>query len=98
MSQDPGSEYLLTVVAVTVHHKDSHWCFGEGTVRMEMTDEAGGAFFRLSNAASEEPWINLEAEELALLAEQAKRMLAQPAVAKADEDTDTEDRQTCPGE
>ena len=77
-------DYRCTVVAVNVHHKNEHWCFGEGAVRMEMTDEAAGAYFRLSNAASEDSWINLEAEELALLAEQAKLMLAQPAVANED--------------
>lgn len=80
-------DYLCTIVAINIHHKNSHWCFGEGTVRMELTDEAGGAYFLLSSVGSDEPGVSLEAEELALLAEQAKRMLAQPAVAKADKDT-----------
>jgi hypothetical protein len=65
--------YRVTPVAVSIHHVDQNFAFGEDSLELRLTDEAGGAFFLLSQEGREP--IRLELEELELLVAEARRLL-----------------------
>ena len=72
------TKYLATTTAVTIHREGENFCFSEGATTLQMVDEAGGAFFLLSQEGREP--LRMELEELELLVEEAKKLLAQPGV------------------
>ena len=72
------TKYLATTTAVTIHREGENFCFGEGATTLQMVDECGGAFFLLSQEGREP--LRMELQELELLVEVARGLLAQPGV------------------
>jgi hypothetical protein len=72
------TKYLATTTAVTIHREGENFCFGEDATKLQMVDEAGGAFFLLSQEGREQ--LRMELQELELLVEEARKLLAQPGV------------------
>jgi hypothetical protein len=64
--------YSVTPVAVSIHPVDQNFAFAEDSLELRLTDEAGGAFFLLSQEGREP--IRLELEELELLVVHARRL------------------------
>jgi hypothetical protein len=67
--------YRVTPVAVSIHHVDQNFAFAADALELRLTDEAGGAFFLLSQEGRTEP-IRLELEELELLVVEARRLFS----------------------
>jgi hypothetical protein len=72
------TKYLATATAVTIHREGENFCFGEGATTLQMVDKCGGAFFLLSQEGREP--LRMELQELELLVEEARGLLAQPGV------------------
>jgi hypothetical protein len=72
------TKYLATTTAVTIHREGENFCFGEDATKLQMVDEAGGAFFLLSQEGREQ--LRMELQELELLVEEARKLLVQPGV------------------
>lgn len=67
------SEYLKTVVSVSIHKRGQNPIFGEFVTRVDLCDEAGGPFVELSqNEVSEK--LRLDIDEIAVILEVAKDM------------------------
>ena len=69
-----GMNYRITPVAVSIHPADKNFAFAEDSLELRITDEAGGAFFLLSQEGREP--IRLELEELELLVVEARRLFS----------------------
>ena len=72
------TKYLATTTAVTIYREGENFCFGEGATTLQMVDEAGGAFFLLSQEGREP--LRMDLQELELLVEEARKLLVQPGV------------------
>jgi hypothetical protein len=72
------TKYLATTTAVTIHREGDNFCFGEVATTLQMVDEAGGAFFLLSQEGREP--LRMDLQELELLVEEARKLLVQPGV------------------
>lgn len=72
------TKYLATATAVTIHPEGANFCYGEDATTLQMVDEAGGAFFLISQEGREP--LRMDLQELELLVEEARELLAQPGV------------------
>lgn len=72
------TKYLATTTAVTIHRAGENFCYGEDATTLQMVDEAGGAFFLISQEGREP--LRMDLQELEILVEEAKELLAQPGV------------------
>lgn len=69
-------DYKTTVLKVSVTYRDSNPVFGEGTTHIELDDEGAGAFILLSQTSSTDGKLKLDMEELELIVDTAKKMIA----------------------
>jgi hypothetical protein len=72
------TKYIATTTAVTIHATDQNFDFGEQSIELRMVDEAGGAFFLISQEDGTP--IRAELAELELLVATAKTLLKQKGV------------------
>ena len=69
---------IATTTTVVIHPPNVNPCYGEYVIELKMVDEEGGPFFELSQDDNKP--IRADLEDLIVLAEQAKMMLAQEGV------------------
>ena len=70
--------YKITPMSVSIHPSDEHPVFGTGAFHLELQDEAGGYFFKLTQIATdyhEEQVIRIELEELILCVKAGEKLL-----------------------
>lgn len=72
------TKYRATITAVTIHTEGLNFYFDEDVTTLKMIDEAGGAFFLISQNDGEP--LRMDLQELELLVKEAREMLAQPGI------------------
>ena len=72
------TKYLATTTAVTIHPEGMNFSYAEDATTLRMVDEAGGAFFLISQE-DREP-LRMDLQEMELLLATARKLLAQPCV------------------
>ena len=72
------TKYLATTTAITIHTEGQNFCFDEDLTTLQMVDEGAGPFFLLSQEEREP--LRMDLQEMELLVEQARKLLAQPGV------------------
>lgn len=73
-----STKYVATITAVTIHTEGQNFSYDEDITTLRMVDEAGGAFFLLSQNDGEP--LRMDLQEMDLLVKEAREMLAQPGV------------------
>lgn len=72
------TKYRATATAVTIHMEGQNFSYAEDITTLQMVDEAGGAFFLISQNDGEP--LRMDLQEMELLVEQARNLLAQPGI------------------
>jgi hypothetical protein len=72
------TKYVATTTAVTIHREGENFDYSEEATTLRMVDEAGGAFFLLSQTGCEP--LRMDLDEMELLVVKAKELLGQPGV------------------
>lgn len=75
------SEYLKTILTISIHSKDENPIFGMSSTHVSLDDEAGGPFLVLKqcNDQSQTGEIRLVFDELSLIVEVANELMTQIA-------------------
>ena len=69
------SALKITPVALAVHRPGTNPIIGEDAIRIELADEGGGVFFRITSADVVTDGLRLDPDELDALYDAGKRLL-----------------------
>lgn len=74
------TRYTMTTSEIVIHRVSSNFAFGEFNTFVRLEDEAGGPFLVIRQPdSSEKGELRLDPEEIELIAQAAKTLIAQPA-------------------
>jgi len=73
-----NSASVATILTVSIHRKDTNPVHGRGVLQISIDDEGAGGFVKICELGDDlEHYINIDADELDLVFQEAKKLLAQ---------------------
>ena len=73
-----NSAPVATILAVSIHRKDTNPVHGRGVLQISIDDEGAGGFVKICELGDDlEHYISIDADELDLVFQEAKKLLAQ---------------------
>jgi len=72
------SASVATILTVSIHRKDTNPVHGRGVLQISIDDEGAGGFVKICELGDDlEHYISIDADELDLVFQEAKKLLAQ---------------------
>ena len=69
---------LATILAVSIHRKNTNPVHGRGTLQISIDDEGAGYFIKICELGDDlEQYVRIDADELELVFQEARKLLAQ---------------------
>jgi len=73
-----SSASVATILTVSIHRKDTNPVHGRGVLQISIDDEGAGGFVKICELGDDlEHYISIDADELDLVFQEAKKLLAQ---------------------
>jgi len=73
-----NSASVATILTVSIHRKDTNPVHGRGVLQISIDDEGAGGFVKICELGDDlEHYISIDADELDLVFQEAKKLLAQ---------------------
>ena len=73
-----GSASVATILTVSIHRTDTNPVHGRGVLQISIDDEGAGGFVKICELGDDlEHYISIDADELDLVFQEAKKLLAQ---------------------
>jgi hypothetical protein len=73
-----NSASVATILTVSIHRKDTNPVHGRGILQISIDDEGAGGFVKICELGDDlEHYISIDADELDLVFQEAKKLLAQ---------------------
>jgi hypothetical protein len=73
-----NSAPVTTILTVSIHRKDTNPVHGRGVLQISIDDEGAGGFVKICELGDDlEHYISIDADELDLVFQEAKKLLAQ---------------------
>lgn len=73
-----NSAPVATILAVSIHRKNTNPVHGRGTLQISIDDEGAGYFIKICELGDDlEQYVRIDADELDLVFQEAKKLLAQ---------------------
>jgi hypothetical protein len=73
-----SSASVVTILTVSIHRKDTNPVHGRGVLQISIDDEGAGGFVKICELGDDlEHYISIDADELDLVFQEAKKLLAQ---------------------
>ena len=73
-----SSASVATILTVSIHRTDTNPVHGRGVLQISIDDEGAGGFVKICELGDDlEHYISIDADELDLVFEEAKKLLAQ---------------------
>jgi hypothetical protein len=73
-----NSASVATILTVSIHRKDTNPVHGRGALQISIDDEGAGGFVKICELGDDlEHYISIDADELDLVFQEAKKLLAQ---------------------
>ena len=69
---------VATILTVAIHRSDSNPVYGRGVLQISIDDEGAGKYVKISEQDDDlEHYVRIDADELELVFQEAKKLLAQ---------------------
>ena len=69
---------VATILTVSIHRKNTNPVHGRGTLQISIDDEGAGYFIKICELGDDlEQYVRIDADELDLVFQEAKKLLAQ---------------------
>ena len=73
-----NSASVATILTVSIHRKDTNPVHGRGVLQISIDDEGAGGFVKICELGDDlEHYVSIDADELDLVFQEAKKLLAQ---------------------
>ena len=73
-----SSASVATILTVSIHRKDTNPVHGRGVLQISIDDEGAGGFVKICELGDDlEHYVSIDADELDLVFQEAKKLLAQ---------------------
>ena len=73
-----NSTPVATTLTVSIHRSDTHPVYGRGVLQISIDDEGAGKYVKISEQDDDmEHYVRIDADELELVFQEAKKLLAQ---------------------